>query len=363
MFSELLDKLTMMTLKTTKKTVFLMFFTINFYMLHAQNGFDFYKSIPKYESITLSGQEISITINSNYTVSLSASKSPDDHTRSSLSGSGVVLWDATESRLYLDIKGSVSGSYSDSKDIYTTEKKYNVGSTLVNGLFGSGTTDYYRTEKEYSHTEYYNAKGSSHFSEKIPLSINGTSYSLSSRTFSATLRGDITKSISFSLNGNSHNINYGNARTNGNNATDEFGAWQWTKDKSEIYLYSINMPSDKLMLKRDSLDTAFKLIFSFGKKYVEGNSYSETDAGKLVQFDFAFADGTNVMLPFLETTDSVYMYATYNRFLEEWNKDATSIIDQIKDKQTIVLSYKKNGTSNTAIFELEGLEAILSYLQ
>ena len=346
-----------------KKNLFTAFALSIFMCSYAQGSFDFYKSIPKYESITLSGQEISITINSNYTVSLSASNRPDSHTRSSLSGSGVVLWDAAESRLYLDIKGSVSGSYSDSKDIYKTERKYNVGSTLANGLFGSGTAEYYRTERTFSHTEYYNADGSNNFNTKIPLSINGTSYSLSSRTFSATLTGDVTRTVSFSIDGNSHNIYYGNARSNGNNATDEFGAWQWTKDKSEMYLYSINMPSDKLMLKRDSSDIAFKLVFSFDKKYVEGNSYSETDAGKLVQFNFAFADGTNVMLPFQETTDSVYMYATYNRFLEEWNKDATSIIDQIKDKQTIVLSYKKNGNSNTAIFELEGLEAILSYLQ
>lgn len=346
-----------------KKNLFTIFALSIFMCSYAQTGFDFYKSIPKYESITLSGQEMSITINSNYTVSLSASKRPNSETRSSLSGSGVVLWDAAESRLYIDIKGSVSGSYSDSEDIYKTERKYNVGSTLANGLFGSGTADYYRTERTFSHTEYYNANGSDNFNTKIPLSIDGNSYCLGSRTFSATLTGDVTRTVSFSIDGNWHSIHYGNARSSGSSVTDEFGAWQWTKDKSEIYLYSINMPSDRLILKRDSSNTAFKLMFSFDKKYVEGHSYSETDAGKLVQFNFAFADGTNVMLPFQETTDSVYMYATYNRFLEEWNKDATSIIDQIKDKQTIVLSYKKNGNSNTAIFELEGLEAILSYLQ
>lgn len=347
------------------KKIFLILFALLLVMVgNASTSFDFYKSIPKYESITLSGQKISITINSNYTVSLSASDSPNSNTRSYLSGSGVVLWDAVESRVYLEIKGTVSGSYHDSKDIYTTERKYNVGSTLANGLFGSGTADYYRTERTYSHTEYYDADGSNSFSCKLPLTITDDGrYRINSQTFSATLTGDVTRTVSFSLNSDTHQINYGNVRTSGNVANDEFGTWQWTKDKSEIYLHAVNIPSDKLVLKRDSSDVAFKLIFSFNKEYVEGHSFTETNIGKHVQLNFAFDDGTNVTLPFLETTDSVYMYATYNRFLEEWNKDATSIIDQIKDKQTIVISYKKNDVSNTTIFELEGLEAILSYLQ
>lgn len=345
----------------------LMLLIASFAFADSTSDFEFYKSIPKYESITLNGQEISIVIKSNYTVTMSASNRPDSYTKSDLTGSGSVLWDANEKRLYLQLNGKISGSYHRSEDVYRTERKYNVGSTLANGLFGSGTADYYRTEKVWDHTEYYDASGSGDFSVKVPMSItsDGKYYTLSSKSLSATITGSTSKTLYYSINGEQKSLSYGNARTTGYTNNDEFGAWQWTKDKSHIYLYATNIQSTRLSIYRSD-STPFELVLMFNGGQVEGLSSSYAGGSKLMQFNFSFEDGANVPLSFVEQGQGnsyYYTYAIYNRFMEEWNFNATSLIDQIKGKQTLIVSYKSNGSSYSAIFELEGLEAIMQYLQ
>lgn len=327
------------------------------------SDFEFYRSIPQYESISLGGQNISIVVKSNYTISMSASDRSNSYTKSELIGSGSVMWDANEKRLYLQLNGRISGSYSRDEDVYTTKKEYNVGSTLMNGLFGSGTADYYTYKKEYDHTEYYRASGSDNFSVKIPMSISSDKryYTLSGRTFSARLTGNTSCTVSFSINGEQNTLNYGDSKAAGNSSTDEFGAWDWTSDRSKIFLNSTNMQNNQLCIVRNSQDGTFKLYLYFGGIKIDGTSASDTNDGRLIKLNFSFEDGTNTSLQFFEQSNYWYSYATYNRFLEEWNMDATSIINQIKGKQMAIVSYTNNGTNYSAIFELEGLEAIMSY--
>lgn len=343
----------------------LMLLIASFAFADSTSDFEFYKSIPKYESITLNGQEISIVIKSNYSVSMSASKN-DSYTKSELRGTGTVSWDPNEKRIYLQLNGNISGSYSRDEDVYTTERKYNVGSGTLNFLFGDGAAQTYRTERSYDHTEYYRAKGSDNFSIKIPMKISSDKryYTLSSRSLSVSLQGNTSQTVYYSINGEQRSLSYGSAKTTGNTSNDEFGAWQWTKDKSHIYLHSTNIQSTRLSIYRsDSIP--FELVLRF-KGPVEGLSSSYAGGSKLMQFNFSFEDGANVPLSFVEQGQEkwyTYTYAIYNRFMEEWNFNATSLIDQIKGKQTLIVSYKSNGSSYSAIFELEGLEAIMQYLQ
>lgn len=53
-----------------------------------------------------------------------------------------------------------------------------------------------------------------------------------------------------------------------------------------------------------------------------------------------------------------FQYVQYDRFKGTLNYDASSILRQIKDKRTLILNYKQNGSTKTAMFQLEGLEAI-----
>ena len=195
----------------------LMLLIASFAFADSTSDFEFYKSIPKYESITLNGQEISIVIKSNYSVSMSASKN-DSYTKSELRGTGTVSWDPNEKRIYLQLNGNISGSYSRDEDVYTTERKYNVGSGTLNFLFGDGAAQTYRTERSYDHTEYYRAKGSDNFSIKIPMQISSDKryYTLSSRSLSVSLQGNTSQTVYYSINGEQRSLSYGSANTTGN---------------------------------------------------------------------------------------------------------------------------------------------------
>lgn len=332
-----------------------------------EKDFEFYKSIPKYESISLSGQDISIVIK-KYSVTLSATDNSSDY-KKSLTGSGLVSWDPDSKCMYLTVTGKISGSYSWDEDVYITEKKYNVGSTTLQILFGNDAADNYRYEKRYDHTNYYRASGTSDFSFKMPLHISsdGKYYSIQDKTLSATLTGNCTRTISFYLSSGNKYINYGAIKSTAS-STDEFGTWDWNKERTKIWLYSTNMSNDRIVIFINSNNSSkpFQMVFNSNGNKIDGISSSESEDGKrLIQFSVSFEDGTNVTLPFVERLQDngfyVYDYATYNRFLNEWNYNAASIIGQLKDKQTMVLTYKYNNSNYSAILELEGLENILSY--
>ena len=53
----------------------------------------------------------------------------------------------------------------------------------------------------------------------------------------------------------------------------------------------------------------------------------------------------------------LFGYIVYDRFMGTLKSDA-SILSQIKDKRILLLNYKQNGSSKTAMFQLEGLEPI-----
>ena len=344
------------------------FFAINAFA-ESDKDFEFYKSIPRYESIQLSGQNISIIIHPDYTVSLSASQE-NGKTLSRLSGGGQVVWDVDSKTMKLELAGVVSGSYSDSEDIYRTEKHYNVGSTTAQFLgFNASTYSYKRV---YDHTEYYRASGSREFEISTPLHVDGYGgYSINSNRVSATLTGDRTFTVYYDFIDGSRSLSYGESKSTNLSINDEFGMWQWTKDKSELFLYSTNMHNDMFKLIRAEDGPRFKLMFDFHGKELVGVASSSTDIGKMIQLDLAFEDGTKVTLPFVEEKkeDEVgaisytYTYATYNRFMEEWNWEASSMVDQLKDKINMIISYQIDGSKYTSLFELEGLETIMSYLQ
>ena len=69
-------------------------------------------------------------------------------------------------------------------------------------------------------------------------------------------------------------------------------------------------------------------------------------------------DMPNVNTLIVEDADKMdFIYVQYDRFMGTLKSDA-SILGQIKDKRTLILNYKQNGSSKTAMFQLEGLEAI-----
>ncbi|MCQ2324948.1 MAG: hypothetical protein MJZ58_02000 [Paludibacteraceae bacterium] len=335
----------------------------------ATKALEFFRNIPKYESINLNaGSSIKLQIHPNYTVSISGDYSSSGNT-ATLQGNGVVSWDASNNRMIINANFVISGSHSSSEKIYRTEEVYNKGSVANNTfavLFGGELQSHKTTQRVYDHTEYYHASGSKSYNEVWPLNINsdGTYYIGSSSSYSVTLTGDVTRTISFSVDTRERSVSYGSARSGSNSLADEFGQWKWNSNHTDIWLNPSNLTGVTLHI----LPSTKMLYFDTGGNTIIGKTSSQSEAGhQLNVFQISFEDGISVDLAFVwnsieEGSTPVNIYGKYNRFLNSYDYNASSIIDQIKTKQLLMLTYKKGEDTYTAIFELEGLEAIMSYL-
>jgi len=336
----------------------------------AAKTLEFYRNIPKYESINLTVNKLRFQIKPNYVVNITGKYSSSED-KATLQGSGVVSWDAANERMILNINFTISGTHSSSEDKYTYEERYNEGSVANNigaFIFGGELQSHKKTVRVYDHTEYYHAKGSQTYNESWPLYINSddTYYIGSSSSYSVTMTGDVTRSISFSLDTNDRNVSYGTARSGNNASADEFGQWKWNSSRTDIWLKPSNISSITLHI----LPQNKMLFFDTSGNNIVGKTSRQSEAGhQLNTFQFDFEDGTSADLEFVwgrmdaVSTVPINVYGKYNRFLDNYDYNASSIINQIKAKQLLMFTYKQNGNSYTAIFELEGLEAIMSYLQ
>ena len=92
-----------------------------------------------------------------------------------------------------------------------------------------------------------------------------------------------------------------------------------------------------------------------------GYKTETADSGETLAYMMLTFDGSSEQsfsFAKLEDADKMdFIYVQYDRFMGTLKSDA-SILGQIKDKRTLILNYKQNGSSKTAMFQLEGLEAI-----
>lgn len=347
-----------------KKILLLLSFLSIYNLLLANNNFYFFAKIPNYESISFSniGDGMSLTINKNYEVSIYGS-SYEDKIDSDISAKGVISWNIETNSLFINIKGTISGSYSDSEEIYETKRKVDGWGIIERGLTGGSSGNRYKYEREYSHTEYYHASGSNSFEKTLAVNVHDDGrISLTSGTLAnATLTGDRTRSISYSISSSYFTPNYGTEVAKSSTATDEFGKWQWNDQRTHIYLKALNSENTLNITINDSLQIK-EFYFESKDTTMLGSATNTTEDGYILkQFLIGFEDGIKINLS-LQEIEKQYYYAEYNRFLGTWNKDASSTIDQLKNKKILLFAYKKDEKEYTDIYILEGLETILSYL-
>ena len=76
----------------------------------------------------------------------------------------------------------------------------------------------------------------------------------------------------------------------------------------------------------------------------------------MLSFDGA-SEQSFAFLKLEEPSRTQFYSVQYDRFMGTMKYD-TSVLGQMKDKRTLILSYKQNGAEKTAMFQLEGLEPI-----
>jgi hypothetical protein len=335
---------------------------------------DFFKNvIPKQKSITITGKGWKMVINDKYKVTFSGSwetysnydvfnKSQGSLVSSSetfgtrgnatFNGVGFVTW--ADEKIKIEMVVNASGSYetrslSTKKDIQDWLQVTGVrdssasGSTSINCVF-----DLRPGYKDGKFTEYLQLTPT----KSLTLNMTG------STSRSATLEiGDwytatyVTKSAS-ELN---------------SSANDEFGEWNWNTDRTRLFLKSQSSDNKFVILNNNgTLTWCMEIV-----KGAKGSSESTTDSGdKVVNLAMAFDGAPAQNFTFIENAEALsntnfvqFDYVVYNRFLGTLDRNPETILNQIKEKQMLVLTYTVSGTQKTDMFILDGLTTILNYLK
>ena len=135
--------------------------------------------------------------------------------------------------------------------------------------------------------------------------------------------------------------------------SDIYGKWQWNDDRSVIYLESTTKDAHLVLWNNNgNLSWGFQL-----SNAAAGYKAETTDSGQELAYLMLSFDGASEQSFSFIKTENEFVYTQYDRFMGSLKQDAF-IINQIKDKRTLILNYKENGLSKTAMFQLEGLEPI-----
>lgn len=306
-----------------------------------------------------SGNNLGLAILDDYTVELGYLSTMylcrDEYRRSTITvyihGNGIIRWQNDRMVLDLDVRVSTAGGsarcskYEETRhgDVYSTEEfsfssfessnKYTYVLELTNEGFKLSGNDIKSTITGTNHFEADNG-----VSRDIPIYYQ-TCLKLTGRAFDC----NVSEKTQSELNAES---------------SDAYGKWQWNDDRSVIYLESTTKDAYLVLWNNDgSLGWGFQM-----DKAASGYKTETAENGaELAYLMLTFDGGAEQSFTFEKSIavsgSTNFQYVQYDRFMGTMKRDA-SILGQIKDKRILILNYKQNGSDKTAMFKLEGLEAI-----
>ncbi|MBQ6084344.1 MAG: hypothetical protein IJK92_08365 [Bacteroidales bacterium] len=392
-----------------KKISFLVVFVITlFKVCYAQTSqWDVYNSIPSFKKIEIifnkndsySEERIEnffdngfhkhnttpprLFINDDYTVTMAyvIPLVPDwSHYTSqnlAISGNGVLLWQNDHMVLHLHITEKTPGcSFSYETQVYAGEDFFGFD------VYHPGHIDFkipsYEKTYNYNYDVYYDEQNDhlilsgNNICSKVTgnlARVDEKTYSTRNYTIFFNAYITINKSFSYKIEAKSE------SELNAENS-DIYGKWQWNEDRSKIYLSSMTDHSYMVLWNnKNNLEWGFTLPDSSCGYKTEETAKGENLEYLMISFDgsseqsFIFNTYYYDIMQFDDSSegsssiDSGYFYENvqYDRFSGKLKRNA-SILGQIKDKRIMVVNYKQNGLDKTAMFQLEGLEAIYNAL-
>jgi len=336
---------------------------------------DFFKNvIPKQKNITIGGNGWSMVIDDKYKVTFTGSwgfrkntdafrKGVGDLTSSnelvgergeaSFNGVGFVSW--ADEKIKIEIVINASGSY-EIVSFYTKK-------SIQDWLEITRTLDRDASGSESINCVFY----------LIPESQGGKYTGrlglTPSKTLTLNMTGSTSKSVSLTVQGGWYNptVVAKSASELNASANDEFGEWNWNTDRTRLFLKSQSSENKFVILNNNgTLTWCIEIV-----KSAKGSSESTTDSGgKIVSLAMAFDGAPAQNFTFLENAEALSNtnfvqldYVVYNRFLGTLDKNPENVLNQIKEKQMMVLTYTVNGAQRTDMFILDGLTTILNYLK
>lgn len=400
-----------------KKTRLLLVLTLLYFALNEAVGqnqqWDIYSNIPNFKEISLyfsdedamevwawddrtnsgekkKGANLSMTIFDDYSVSLYYSNDYENNgawglgnftVPFTITGKGVLLWQNEHMVLKLDVK-----KYSSGEDAYIGgqfDAYYHISS------INSTNTYVYNVEyNESSNAAYFVFDGDN-------ISANRQTYTTRTTTYGATVTDAVVDHVDVLRMSGVHYIKNAVQKSQSEmniQNSDMYGKWQWNNDRSRIYLESttkdaslviwnhknetenlrnriVELENDTTLswdLKQSMIEGVSRQIqryqqnpIAWGFDLGNGTGYKTemADNGEELTFLMITFDGESEQSFSFVKTGNYFEYAQYDRFMGTLKRDA-SILNQIKEKRIMILNYKQNGSTKTAMFQLEGLEAI-----
>lgn len=332
--------------------------------------YEFFSSIPKYKSILLgfsndaalsvrsrhedlgyrenfvksTGNQIGMVIFDDYSVHMEYANvytqgHPPTEFPISIIGDGVLLWQNQQMVLQLEVLIKTRGGCYASPNGYWYINYPNQNTT-----------------SSYKYDVFYDATSNQLIIDGKAIEVNTRAEVTNVNKYgTATQCNDLKYMEALTLSGR-HRITMEAKTQSELNAqnSDMYGKWQWNDDRSEIFLESTTKDARLVLWNNDgNLSWGFLLSNTAATGYKTEALYGAQD---LVYLMITFDGASEQSFSFLKT-GNLFSYVQYDRFLGTLNNDA-SILSQIKDKRTLIVNYKQNGSDKTAMFQLEGLEAI-----
>jgi len=271
-------------------------------------------------------------------------------------GQGVIVWDNENIKISLPINASGTSDY-------RGHRRYNANAEQIGGRvqmvdedfdWGASGNTTINTTFELT-AEYTNGQ----FSGKIKLNERQLTLNMSGRmAHTASIRVGSSNWLTATI------VPKSESELNAA-SKDAFGEWSWNADRTKLFLKAQNSTNNFVILNDNG-----KLTWCMEmEKGTKGASESTTETGdKLVNLSMAFDGAAVQVFSFIENKDVANPnimqldYAVYNRFLGTLDKKSDVILNQIKDKGILILTYTVNGVQKTDMFLLEGLDTIMDYL-
>lgn len=336
--------------------------------------YEFFSSIPKYKSILLgfnndaahsvrfrhedlgyredfvksTGNQIGMVIFDDYSVHLEYANVytqgyPPTEFPISIVGEGVLLWQNQQMVLQLEVSIKTRGGCYASPNGYWYINYPNQNTTST-----------------YKYDVFYDAASNQLVIDGKAIEVNTRAEVTSVNKYgTATQCNDLKYTEALTLSG-AHRITIEAKTQSELNAqnSDMYGKWQWNEDRSLIYLESTTKDAYLVMWNNDG-----NLGWGFQMDNAASGYKTETaeNGAELAYLMLTFDGGAEQSFTFEKSITvsgaSNFQYVQYDRFMGTMKRDA-SILGQIKDKRVLILNYKQNGSDKTAMFKLEGLEAI-----
>ena len=368
-------------MKKEKLTMIIALFFIAMNGAWGQNSqWDFYESIPNFKSISfeIKGDDVwsgyslysngnyssgstgsgrlSLTIYDDYTVSLGFTSvmrfDQDNYSDSNIPvriiGNGMIVWRNERMEMSLQVTESTTGGNDNVRSTVSTR----TGEQTVHSSFSMPS---YSNSQTYSYVlEYVGRRGLKLSGNNIISQMAGSVDCINLST-DETWQRTVYYFTQLKLTERTFGFNYSEKSQSEMNAqtSDMYGKWQWNDERSIIYLESTTKDACLVLWNNDSnLSWGFQL-----SNTATGYKTETADSGQeLVYLMLSFDGASEQSFSFVKTENN-FVYAQYDRFLGALKHDA-SIIDQIKNKRTLILTYNQSGSNKTAMFQLEGLEPI-----